>query len=1296
MDLSIDGSYIQTGDMSGTDLSGDFELVWWQYIKPFTAEGIPGRKRIFTSNGYQVPGETGWCLEYTHDQMMFWVWNGSHRKKWHINYSVPTNKWTPLGLRKTDAGISSSLQLYYGVFPEWAQGTAGAFGYSGMFIANLRAQSDGTIYSGPHDSSYRHEYVTNGTPLSDIDPAIGGIHEATHFGDTDLTTSGFKIGGDSTQPTDAYIDDVVLGVDWNNFNFYTTGWLRNIVNNNDWNLLNAGYHLNAGPMPATEQAKIKHWWRMGDAYEDRSTYVLYNSDNADTSKTDIPPAWNGYTGVIKDSIGNAHMTSHPGTYHMPTDFPPAVITDTYKKNGWPKWTDSAWGAYNVKIEMDPAVVTWTGNDWHADHTGRVLSTGSESSIKVYFHLGTSLAGHPSLGIWPTHANSYIGTFATGDTFSYTSNHPNGHGETTTYAAMFSARRTNDTGSANQGQKAWSNASMYRAIDTKPPASTPTETPTPTPTPEATPTPTPTPEETPPVTPTPSVTLDPTPTPTLTLTPTTTLTPTLTLTLTPTQTSEVTPTPTPTTTLAQIFVPSQTPTQTTTLTPTPSATVTPTQTPTPTETPTQTPTPTETPTQTPTQTTTLTPTPSATVTPTQTPTPTETPTQTPTQTETPTQTPTQTETPTQTPTQTTTLTPTPTDTPPVTLTPTPTLTPTSTPPVTPTQTPTPTNTPTNTTTLTQTPSNTPTNTITPTELGTPPIGLIGSFISGFGRSVASNWDGSRVAVHDNLGTVKVYDRTSQGWTQAGSTLTDLPSHRTDHNTVCFNSAGDMMVVGASAHRSGINNIPNAAQPDYNNGLARTYTWDGTDWNQLPFSFTQSDFSIPDNVFNPLQTGYNTRNELGMAVTMNATGDRIAISARSTMELDNGINDTKAGQVRVYKRHGIGWQQMGSTIYGDNAYSERGHSLDMNSSGDRLVVGHGDHRQVQVYDWDGTDWVLNYQVPFSSDAHHLEDAEQDVAINHAGDRIVVGYPEKNRHPSQYTSNTGRWGGVKVYQYNGSTWSQMGSQIWGPYVDSEFGSSVDINNAGDRIVVGDPAYNTHNSNDLYVYQWTGSNWSLIRKIDGNNQFAISCDLNEAGDRVIVGQYDWTDPSGKTGVYQIDPPQVAPGPTPTPTMTPTTYTEPTPTPSLTPTYTPTPTSTTPVGGYASYEDLPNTITIGSQAFPAGWSQNGITASHLNGKTFIPFGNIESEWNSGSVGYYAQIGTTGFGQMSFPMYTYIIYHKVLGVTYNNAPARTWSLGANYSLTLGTPQEILETGTITFYDDYPTNTSPLNIDITIT
>ena len=96
---------------------------------------------------------------------------------------------------------------------------------------------------------------------------------------------------------------------------------------------------------------------------------------------------------------------------------------------------------------------------------------------------------------------------------------------------------------------------------------------------------------------------------------------------------------------------------------------------------------------------------------------------------------------------------------------------------------------------------------------------------------------------------------------------------------------------------------------------------------------------------------------------------------------------------------------------------------------------------------------------------------VSMNGAGDRIVVGAIFNDGNGS----NSGH---VRVFDWSGTTWTQVGADINGEAADDRFGYSVSMNGAGTRIVVG-AIFNDGNGSDaghVRVFDWSGTTWTQV----------------------------------------------------------------------------------------------------------------------------------------------------------------------------------------------------------------------------
>ena len=74
------------------------------------------------------------------------------------------------------------------------------------------------------------------------------------------------------------------------------------------------------------------------------------------------------------------------------------------------------------------------------------------------------------------------------------------------------------------------------------------------------------------------------------------------------------------------------------------------------------------------------------------------------------------------------------------------------------------------------------------------------------------------------------------------------------------------------------------------------------------------------------------QFGNSVAINDLGDKVVVGA-----LRSNANGPSSGQVSVYGLVSGAWTQLGTDIDGAFAGDQFGRSVDMNASGDRIVVG-----------------------------------------------------------------------------------------------------------------------------------------------------------------------------------------------------------------------------------------------------------------------------------------------------------------------------------------------------------------------
>ena len=151
------------------------------------------------------------------------------------------------------------------------------------------------------------------------------------------------------------------------------------------------------------------------------------------------------------------------------------------------------------------------------------------------------------------------------------------------------------------------------------------------------------------------------------------------------------------------------------------------------------------------------------------------------------------------------------------------------------------------------------------------------------------------------------------------------------------------------------------------------------------------------------------------------------------------------------------------------------------------------------------------------------EKSMSFNSLGDVVVVGIPDTG-------SNKGE---IKAYRWNGSAWNQAGNTIEGPTNNGYFGRAVDINGAGDIIIVGGKDVGKYGTKRGLVrtyrltknYRNDGKWEQFGQDIYASTNYyytGSSVAIDKVGNTIAVASYEehadgYTD-NGAVRIYEID----------------------------------------------------------------------------------------------------------------------------------------------------------------------------------
>jgi hypothetical protein len=314
----------------------------------------------------------------------------------------------------------------------------------------------------------------------------------------------------------------------------------------------------------------------------------------------------------------------------------------------------------------------------------------------------------------------------------------------------------------------------------------------------------------------------------------------------------------------------------------------------------------------------------------------------------------------------------------------------------------------------------------------------------GISLSLSSDGSRLAIgtfgNNGNGTwaghVRVYGWSGESWAQVGGDIDGEAVGDESGFSVSLSSDGSRVAIGAPLNNG------NGTWA----GHVRIYDWDGESWTQIGADID----------------GEAADDQLGFSVSLSSDGSRVAIGARI-----NNETGTNAGHVRVYDWDGENWAQVGADIDGEAEFNESGSSVSLSSDGNRVAIGAPRNNgngilsgHVRVYDWDGGSWT---QVGADIDGEAEYDLSGNVSLSSDGNRVAIGAGGGNDATG---TNTGH---VRVYDWDGGDWAQVGADIDGEAENNLFGRSVSLSSDGNRIAIGAPNNdgNGENAGHVRVYE-------------------------------------------------------------------------------------------------------------------------------------------------------------------------------------------------------------------------------------
>ena len=349
----------------------------------------------------------------------------------------------------------------------------------------------------------------------------------------------------------------------------------------------------------------------------------------------------------------------------------------------------------------------------------------------------------------------------------------------------------------------------------------------------------------------------------------------------------------------------------------------------------------------------------------------------------------------------------------------------------------------------------------------------------GHSVAISANGNIVAIGaienndggSRSGHVRVYENLDGTWTQIGE---DIAGETVDDRSgwsLALSADGSIVAIGSDLNNSW-------------RGQVEVYENIGGTWTQIGEDIE----------------GENFQDISATSISLSDDGSIIAIGAPRSDGIANN-----SGHVRVFENLGGSWIQIGQDIDGEQEQGRLGNSVALNGEGNIVAIGASQNDEngtntgeVKVYEnIDGTWTQLGGDI---NGVVEFEDSGSEVALSQVGNIMAISSPSSN-------ANGLHSGLVRIFEYLGGVWTQIGEDINGEASEDYFGWSIALSASGNVIAIGAlwNDDNGFNSGHVKIYQNIGGEWTQIgENINGeaaSDESGFSVDISDDGSTVAIG---------------------------------------------------------------------------------------------------------------------------------------------------------------------------------------------------
>jgi hypothetical protein len=346
--------------------------------------------------------------------------------------------------------------------------------------------------------------------------------------------------------------------------------------------------------------------------------------------------------------------------------------------------------------------------------------------------------------------------------------------------------------------------------------------------------------------------------------------------------------------------------------------------------------------------------------------------------------------------------------------------------------------------------------------------------------------------------------TDGVNSVGDTLTMTISLGTDWSTTTQNTeldgysgvaganfgyqvsiAGDFAAVSATGHNSG-------------QGQVKIFKRNASNWNSTGGATLSAPNGSSNHYFGE-----------DLSLTPNISSQSFSNVSPYWLVVGQPNLNSGSGRVSIYRNNGSAWSHFGNIPNNVTGIAGKfGSAVNYDPSGERIFVGapldSSNRGKVYVYKGSGNNAGRSFAeeaVLTASDGGSNDLFGSVVKSNEDGSILAVG-----AWAYDYSATPSRKGAVYIFTRSGTTWTQRAIlQASDGAANDYFGTSLDLNETGDILVVGAPNNDTGSTDrgKVYVFTGSGSSWSEITNVQpsdiGNDdQFGFS--VAASGDSFVA----------------------------------------------------------------------------------------------------------------------------------------------------------------------------------------------------